>query len=313
MAETLEEKVADTRPEGKKEEKKAPSRWESGWKEIKEGAYAATNSAIATGANYLSWLRHGLDGLILTSSFPIGAAIHKYLRKDGKGELTTKTIRDESLAALIFTELAKYGVAATMAVPAAYGLEGVTDILGASVSTGALAVAGTTFFVLNPLLNLVYKPIQHLIHKKTFTGMWTDIKTDYLKSLKRTWWLNALTAGVMAGVKSGTLSGGLLFPYFAASGLAYRILMSPEPIDYKKLVKALGYTLLSPVYVPYKILQGTVSFAKPVYRSVKGTSQAAYAIGSTFYEKIKGFFSSAAKKASEAVQPQGTPATAGAH
>lgn len=46
---------------------------------------------------------------------------------------------------------------------------------------------------------------------------------------------------------------------------------------------------------------------------VYGTSQAAYAIGSTFYEKIKWFFSSAAKKASEAVQPQGTPATAGAH
>lgn len=313
--ETLEDKVADAQGAKKEEKPNAPTRWQSGLKEIREGASAATNLAVATGANLLSALKYGFKkGFILTSSFPIGAAIHEYARADGKGSFSSAKLRDESVAGLVFTGMTVTGVDATLQVPKALGLEGaVSSALGLPIPVDAAAVAGTTFFVLNPSLNLAYYPIQYLIRKKTFRGMWTNLKKEYIPSLKRTLWLNALTSTVMAGVYTGAISGALLYPYFALSAIGYRVLMSSERVSYKKLGKALGYTLLSPVYVPYKILQGAATFAKPVYRSAKGTAQTAYAIGKTLYEKISGFFTSTAKKASEAVQPQGTPATAGAH
>lgn len=282
MAENLEDKVADAHGEGKKEEKKAPSGWESGWKEIKEGASVAANLSIAAGANLLSMLKYGVNkGLVLTSSFPIGAALHEYARADGKGNFTSAKARDESIAGLAFTALAVPGVAATLQIPKAFGLENVvTDVLGYELPMDALAVAGTTFFVLNPLLNLAYYPIQHLIHQKTFKGMWTSLKNEYLPSLKRTWWLNALTSGVMAATYANPVLTPLLFPYFALSGIAYRVLMSPEPIDYKKLAKGIFY---SPLYAASYLTEGAASVANKISKSMSAT---VYSIGSWFDKLI---------------------------
>ena len=221
----------------KKEEKpKAPTTLESVLKESSDAVKASTNTLLGTGAIAGATALFGLDGLILASSFPIGRAIHEYSKADGKGKFTSGNFRDESISGAIFTGLAKYGVDATLQVPKAFGLEGmVTNAFGYSISTGALVVGAATGLVLNPLLNAVYYPLQYLIQNKTFKGMGQDFKKNYVKSLIRTAPLSAITS-VAVGLTYAmpAVFAPLLFPYFALSGLAYRVLMSPEKISYKK-------------------------------------------------------------------------------
>lgn len=298
MAETIDDKVMEAPKKQEEKSPQIPSRWETGWREVKQGAYDAANTAIAAGANAVSALKYGLDKLLLTSSFPVGAALHAYSRKDGKGNFTLATARDESLAGLAFTALTVPSVAATMQVPQAFGLEGMVTNLY-SLPLDALAVAGATFFVLNPALNLLYYPIQHLIRQKTFKGMWTNLKNEYVPSLKRTWWLNAITSAVMGTVYANPAWTLALFPYFAVSAIAYRVFMSPEPIDYKKLGKALLY----PIYAPLSWAQGAGSL---IYNKVsKGLGQAGYAIGSSMHQLMEKLFAPA--------KPAAQTAPAGAH
>ena len=72
----------------------------------------------------------------------------------------------------------------------------------------------------------------------------------------------------------------LLFPYFALSGLAYRVLMSPEKIRYKKL----GKTLLSPLYAPFYLTSGIATAAGKAYSKA---AAAAYSLGSAIGSLFK--------------------------
>lgn len=269
-------------PEAKKEEKKQPTTLESMLAESSQAVKASTNTLLGTGAIAAATGLFGLDGLILASSFPIGRAIHEHSKADGKGKFTSGNFRDESISGAIFTGLAKYGVDATLQVPKAFGLEGtVTNILGHSLSTGALAVGAATGLVLNPLLNAVYYPLQYLIQKKTFKGMGEDFKKNYVNSLIRTAPLSVITS-IAVGLTYAmpTFFAPLLFPYFALSGLVYRVLMSPEKISYKKL----GKTLLSPLYVPFYLASGIATSAGKTYSKA---AAAAYSLGSAIGSLFK--------------------------
>jgi len=265
----------------KKEEKPKPTTLESAVDESWHAAKAATNTLLGIGATAGAIALFGLDGLILTSSFPIGRAIFEYSKTDGKGKFTSGNFRDESISGAIFTGLAKYGVDGVKQVPKAFGLEGsVTNIIGYPVSTGALAVGAATGLVLNPLLNALYYPLQYLIQNKTFKGMSQDFKKNYVNSLIRTAPLSALTSVAVGLTYAIPALAPLLFPYFALSGIAYRVLMSPEKISYKKL----GYSLLSPVYAPFYLVSGAASVAGKAYR---GITTAAYDIGSAIGSLFK--------------------------
>ena len=143
-----------------------------------------------------------------------------------------------------------------------------------------MAVGAATGLVLNPLLNAVYYPLQYLIQNRTFKGMGQDFKKNYVKSLIRTAPLSVITSIAVGLTYAMPAFAPLLFPYFALSGLAYRVLMSPEKISYKKLGKA----LLSPLYAPFYLAGGAASVTGKAYR---GVTAAAYDIGSAISNLFK--------------------------
>ena len=245
------------------------------------------NPLIAAGAIGASYRLFGRDGLILALSFPLGRSLFEYAKADGKGKLTSGDVRDESISGAVFTGLTKYGVGAVNQVPKAFGLEGmVTDILGYSVSTGALAVGAATGLVLNPLLNAVYYPLQYLIQNKTFKGMGQDFKKNYVSSLIRTAPLSAITSVAVGLAYTMPAFVPFLFPYFALSGIAYRVLMSPEKINYLKLAFA---PIILPIYGAYYLASGAVGasvstvkgLASLVYNIFRGAHETGLAFGRT--------------------------------
>lgn len=202
---------------------------------IVKGAANIVLGAAAIGGSYALY---GLDGLVLSSSFPIGRWIYDSTKaKKNKDEKTsfTATFRDESISGALFTVPTKIGLDATYNVPKAYGLDGmVTDIFGYTVPVSPLVVAGVTGLILNPLLNAVYYPLKYVVQNKTFKGVGEDFKKNYVSSLIRTAPLSIITSIAVGLAYAMPAFAPLLFPYFALSSIAYRVFMSPKKINYAK-------------------------------------------------------------------------------
>jgi len=268
-------------PEGKKEEKpKAPTTLESVVNEYSHAIKASTNALLGTGAIAGATALFGLDGLVTTASFPIGARIVK--KASGK-EFTTGNFRDEAIAGALFTPPLWYGVEAVKQAPKAFGLEGmVTNILGASVPISPLVVGGLAFGVLTPALTALYYPLQYVIQNKTFKGIGKDFKENYWKGFIRAAPLTALTSAAVGASYAIPAFAPYLFPILAAGSIFYRVLLSPEKIEYKRLLYPSTY--LPNVLNPFYLAGGIATAAGKAYN--KATT-AAYSLGSAIRNLFK--------------------------
>ena len=284
----------------KKEEKpKAPTTLESVLKESSDAVKASANALLGTGAIAAATGLFGLDGLVTAASFPIGRGILEYTRADGKGKFTSANFRDEAIAGTLFTPPLWYGIETIKQVPKAIGIEDIVsaNILGTSVSFSPI-VAGLTFGVLTPALTALYYPLQYLMQNKTFKGIGKDFKENYWKGLKRAMPLTALTSTAVGISYATPFLAPYLFPALALANIAYRILLSPEKISYKKLLYPSTYL---PNFInPFYLTSGAISVTGKAYG---GVTAAAYDMGSALGSAIKTLF-----KATPAPAPAPKPA-----
>ena len=290
MAEN-DEKSPET--EAKKEEKK-PTTLESALKESGEATKSSFNTTLGTGAIAASTGLFGLDGLVTAASFPIGGLIESKLANK---PFTSKNFRDEAIAGTLFTPPLWYSMEAVKQVPRAFNLEGaVANILGTSFSVSPFLVGGLAFGALSALTALYY-PLQYIVHNKTFKGIVKGLKENYWKGFKRTLPIAALTSAAVGTIYALPYLASYLFPALAVANIAYRVLLSKENLNYLKLLNPFTYVpnFLNPFY----LVSGA---ATATYKAGKGVLEAAYAIGSTLYDKIKKFFQ-------EITAPGAAPAT----
>lgn len=277
----------NSHPEGKKEKKTTNS--ESAAKEIKDGISAATNVAVGTAAVGASASLFGLDGLVTALSFPLGGMVEQKIRADGKGQFTSKNLRDESIAGALFTPALWYTVKTIQNVPKAYGLDGIVNMLGASIPASALAIGGLSLASI-PLLNALYYPIKYLADKKTFSGIGKDFQKNYWSGTRRSLiYLGLPTAAAVAASSTLPLLAPYLFPILAGLEIAYRIVLSKEKLDYSKLLNPLAY--LPNFANPFYLGSGAASLAGKTFR---GTASAAYGMGSSLNSLITKLFAAPA-------------------
>ena len=277
MAENkLEEKPQE---EGKKEEKK-PTTLDSILKESSHAIKSSLNTSLGLGAIGGATALFGLDGLATAASFPIGARIVK--KASGK-EFTTGNFRDEAIAGALFTPPLWYGIETIKQVPKAFGIDDIitANILGQAVSISP-TVAGLTFGVLTPALTALYYPLQYLIQNKTFKGLGKDFKKNYLKGLVRAAPLTALTSAAVGVTYATPFLAPYLFPALAVANVLYRILLSPEKMEFKKLFYPSSY--LPNFLNPFYLVSGAASVGSRIYR---GVAKAAYDIGSLIGDLFK--------------------------
>ena len=278
--------------EGKKEEKK-PTTLDSILKESSHAVKSSFNTSLGLGAIGGATALFGLDGLVTAASFPVGGLIERRLMKDSK-PFTAGDFAKESIAGALFTPALWYGLEAIKKVPKTFGLDGVvTNILGTSMPISPLVVGGLALGALTPALTALYYPLQYVIHNKTFKGLGKDFRENYWKGFKRTLPLTALTSAAIGATYALPYLAPYLFPALAVANVAYRVLLSKENLNYLKLLNPLTYVpnFLNPFY----LVSGAATAA---YKTGKGVFEAASAVGSTLYDKIKNFF-----KAATAIAP----------
>ena len=280
MPDNKEEKPAE-----KKEEKpKQPTALESAVNESWNAAKASTNSLVGTAAIGGATTLFGLDGLVTSLAFPFGGMVESKLA--GK-PFTSKNFRDEAIAGALFTPPLWYSVKTIQNLPKAYGLDGIVNVLGASIPTSAFAIGGLTLAAI-PLLNAFYYPIKYLIDNKKFEGIGKDFKENYWKGTKRSLiYLGLPTAAAVAASSTVPFLAPYLFPILAGLEVAYRIALSKEKLNWKLLNP---FTYVPNYLNPFHVIPGAVS---ATYKVGNGVVEAVSAIGSTLYEKISKFFKAA--------------------
>ena len=272
---------AEQKPQEKKEEKpKQPTTLESAVNESWNAIKSSTNSLVGTGAIAGATALFGLDGLVTAASFPIGGRIVK--KASGK-EFTTGNFRDEAISGALFTPPLWYGIETIKQIPKAFRLDDIVtaNILGASVSISPV-VAGLTFGVLTPALTALYYPLQYVIQNKTFKGLGKDFKQNYLRGLIRSAPLTALASATVGAAYATPFLAPYLFPAIAVFNVLYRVLLSPEKLEYKRLLYPSTY--LPNFLNPFYLASGTVSVLSKTYNKV---TSAAYGLGSAIRSLFK--------------------------
>ena len=269
----------EEKPAEKKEEKPKQTILESVIAETSQAGKGLINSAIGTAAIGASTALFGLDGLVTAASFPYGGMIEKRLmveKDESKKQFTSKNFRDESIVGALLTPPIWFGVETVKQIPKAFGLENVvTNILGYSVPVSPFVVGGLFAGVLAPAITALYYPLDYLIKNKTFRGIGKDFKDNYLKGLKRTIPLSAITSAVVGTAYALPYVAPYLFPALAVANVLYRLFLSKEKLNYAKLLNALTYI---PKFTnPFYLASGIASPAGKVYRSV---TTATYDFGS---------------------------------
>src|SRR3989338_6810083 len=259
----------EEKPAEKKEEKPKQTILESVIAETSQAGKGLINSAIGTAAIGASTALFGLDGLVTAASFPYGGMIEKRLmveKDESKKQFTSKNFRDESIVGALLTPPIWFGVETVKQIPKAFGLENVvTNILGYSVPVSPFVVGGLFAGVLAPAITALYYPLDYLIKNKTFKGIGKDFKDNYLKGLKRTIPLSAITSAVVGTAYALPYVAPYLFPALAVANVLYRIFLSKEKLNYAKLLNP--FTYLPKFANPFYVASGAASAAGRVYGS----------------------------------------------
>jgi len=253
----------------KKEEKPKTTTLDSVIAETNRAGKGLINSAIGTAAIGASTALFGLDGLVTALSFPYGGMVEKRLMQgdESKKQFTSKNFRDESIVGMLLTPPIWFGVEAVKQIPKAFGLENVvTNILGYSVQVSPFIVGGLFLGALNPAITALYYPLDYLIKNKTFKGIGKDFKDNYLKGLKRTIPLAAITSTIVGTAYALPYVAPYLFPALAAANILYRIFLSKENLNYWKLLNP--FTYLPKFANPFYVASGAASAAGRVYGSI---------------------------------------------
>ena len=238
MAEDLEQKINGNKTEEKKKEDS----------ELAQLFKGAANTAVGAAAIGASYALLGTTGLAIVSAAPLSGRI---VTKLAGNEFTSRNFRNEVLAGAVTAPLVVGTFNAATELPKYYGIDGLVNILGASMPAYSLAVAGFTLAVL-PFYTALTYPIRYLAANKTLKGIGKDFRENYFKNTKKTMLYLGLpgAAAVSAGATLPFLAPYLIPVYFGL-GIAYRTLMSKEKLNYKKLFNPSTYlpNFLNPFYL----------------------------------------------------------------
>ncbi len=270
----------------KEEEKpKQSSGLESLVTESSQALGGLANFALGSSLIAGTYLIGGADWLVTSAAFPIGRKI-----KDSISGIETK-MKDYRNESIIGAAIAPpiWGLVNTIKqVPNAFGLD---------TLTGSFVVGGLTFGLLNPLINALYYPLDHLVKKRTFKGMGEYFKENYWKDLKRTFPLSALTSVAVGLNYALPAFSPYLFPFLAASSVLYKILLtkSEGKTEYKRLFYPSTY--LPNSLNPFYLAEGAGKFYNRLLSGV-------YTLGRGINE-----FFTIETKAAPAASPAAAPAT----
>lgn len=252
--------------EGKKEEKKI-STLESVVNETIHAAGSLLKIGLATGIPYTqaSTFPHlARDTAILAGSQVAGDATTDF--RKGK-KYTSGNVLESSLV----------GTAITAPVYAMYSL---VNKIPTDTALGIVAKAGAWGGLAYPAFIGGYQSVDYLIKNRTFKGLGTYLKENYWKTLKFSWkYLLPLSL-----LNIFLVPPFLQIPVGAALSYAFALFGAPKKGELKEEEKR--------DKTPYYL--AVYNAGSKLAKNIKGTFEAAYAIGSTLYEKISNFFKTAA-------------------
>lgn len=206
------------------------------------------NTAIGAGAISASYALLGIPGLAIASAASLSGRIVTKLA--GK-EYASANFRNDTLAGAVTAPIVVGTLNAVTELPRYFGIDGLVNILGASIPAYSLGVAGFTLAALPIYAALTYY-IGYMVRNKTLKGIGKDFRENYWKSTKKSMWYLGLpgAALVSAGATLPFLAPYLIPAYFGL-GITYRAMMSKEKLDYKKLFRLSTYlpNFLNPFYL----------------------------------------------------------------
>lgn len=280
------QQAATTAPQ---EKPKQPSLSEVIRESIKESG-KAVNALVGAGAIAGTYFIGGINTLVVASAFPTGEKISRGLI--GK-ELPSADFRDQGFLGALFAPINYAGITAVKELPKAIGLDSiVTNLFGYSVPLTSSLVAGAlTAGVLGPAFVGIYYPLEYLITKKTFKGMWAYTKKKFYTGLMDTIPLNIFAGAAVATTYVFPALAPLLFPAFAIGTIIYKMKLAKTEgkIDYKRAFYPSTYlpTNLTKALNPAYLVSGTLSYT---YRAGKNLLESAYAFADSVFNGLSNLF-----------------------
>jgi hypothetical protein len=252
------------------EEKPEPSWLESPGEEFGDAGRVALNSSVIASMVALPYFLLGWAPSLTAAAIPLNTILTK-------DELKLEDVAKSSVVGGATATSAYIGVNIINQIPSAFGIEGLL---------GAAAVAGLGFTVFNPVLNALFYGLEAATTGKNIYG---HVKENFVKSLKDTWLLNALTASAMGVAYLFPAYSSLLYVYFAASAIVYPFFLRP---DAKFKIERVLYPIKYCVNKFAELGSGTISLASKSYH---GFAKGAYDFGAGLYNLFT--------KTAEAVAP----------
>ena len=237
MAEDLEQKINGHKTEEKKEQS-----------ELAQLFKGIANTAIGAGAIGASYALLGTTGAAIASAAPLSGRIVTKLA--GK-EATSANFRNDAIAGAVSAPLFVGILNAVTGLPRYYGIDGLVNILGASIPAYSLGVAGFTLAAI-PIFTALTYPIGYIVRNKTLKGIGKDFSENYWKNTKKTMLYLGLP-GAALGSLGATLPylAPYLAPIYFGLGIVSRAMNSKEKLSYKKLFNPSTYlpNFLNPFYL----------------------------------------------------------------
>ena len=206
------------------------------------------NTAIGAGAIGASYALLGNTGLAIAAAAPLSGRIVTKLA--GK-EFTSTNFRNETLAGAVSAPLFVGILNAVTELPRYLGIDGLVNILGASIPAYSLGVAGFTLATI-PIFTALTYPIRYLANNKTLKGIGKDFRENYFKNTRKAmFYLGLPGAAIVSAGATLPYLAPYLAPIYLGLGIAYRAITSKEKLNYKKLFNPSTYlpNFLNPFYM----------------------------------------------------------------
>ncbi len=237
MAEDLEQRINGHKTEEKKEDS-----------ELAQLFRGIANTAIGAAAIGASYALLGNTGLAIAAAAPLSGRI---VTKLAGNDYTSRNFRNDTLAGAVTAPLVVGTFNAVTELPRYFGIDGLVNILGASIPAYSLGVAGFTLAALPIYAALTY-PIGYMARNKTLKGIGKDFRENYFKNTRKVMFYLGLPGAALVSV-GATLPylAPYLAPLYLGLGIIYRAMNSKEKLDYIKLFNPSTYlpNFLNPFYI----------------------------------------------------------------
>ena len=229
------------------------------------------NTAIGAGAIGASYALLGTTGAAIASATPLSGRI---VTKLAGNDYTSRNFRNDTLAGAATAPLVVGTFNAVTELPRYLGIDGLVNILGASIPAYSLGVAGFTLAAI-PIFTALTYPIRYLASNKTLKGIGKDFRENYFKNTKKTMLYLGLPGAALVSL-GATLPflAPYLIPVYFGLGVTYRALMSKEKLNYKKLFNPSTYlpNFLNPFYLAEGLANLISRAVRPTKPSVPALS-----------------------------------------